>query len=49
MEIRLSTVDNGVDDAEQVELHTPHGVFRGPDHLVEIIDLTAEPARERTA
>lgn len=45
MEIRLTALD----DAEPVEIHTPHGVFRGPDHLVEIIDLTAEPARERTA
>jgi len=45
MEIRLSVVDN----AEPVEIHTPHGVFRGPDHLVEVIDLTAEPAREETA
>ncbi len=45
MEIRLSTVDGG----EPVEIHTPHGVFRGPDHLVEIIDRTEEPARERTA
>jgi uncharacterized protein (TIGR02677 family) len=45
MEIRLSTVDN----AEPVEIHTPQGVFRGPDHLVEIIDLTAEPAREQSA
>ncbi|MDI3386299.1 TIGR02677 family protein [Streptomyces sp. B-S-A8] len=38
MEIRLSAL------AEQATAHvrTPGGVFRGPDHLIEIIDLTGE-------
>lgn len=37
MVIRLSLLDG----AEQAEIHTPHGVFRGPEMLVEITDLTA--------
>lgn len=42
MAIRLSVLEG----AGQAEVHTPHGVFRGPDLLVEITDLTAldEPA-----
>jgi hypothetical protein len=29
-------------DAPPVEIHTVDGVLRGPEHLIEIIDLTAE-------
>ncbi|MFF2848445.1 TIGR02677 family protein [Streptomyces sp. NPDC058001] len=35
MEIRLTALDDG----STAELRTPHGVFSGPDHLVDIIDL----------
>ncbi|MDT3395410.1 TIGR02677 family protein [Streptomyces sp. B1866] len=42
MEIRLTALDDGT----TAEIRTPGGVFRGPDHLVEITDLTAgNPAR----
>ncbi|MGS2587952.1 TIGR02677 family protein [Streptomyces hebeiensis] len=43
MEIRLTALDDGA----TAEIRTPGGVFRGPDHLVEITDLAAgrpEPA-----
>ncbi|RPF44980.1 uncharacterized protein (TIGR02677 family) [Streptomyces sp. Ag109_G2-6] len=36
MEIRLSAVADG----GTAEIRTPGGVFRGPDHLIEIVDLT---------
>ncbi|MGC8918361.1 TIGR02677 family protein [Streptomyces sp. PG2] len=36
MEIRLTTLDDG----STAEVRTPDGVFRGPDHLIDIIDLT---------
>jgi uncharacterized protein (TIGR02677 family) len=36
MAIRLTKLD----DAGPAEIRTPDGVFRGPDHLVEIVDLT---------
>jgi hypothetical protein len=36
MEIRLSLVPGG----DVVELPTEDGVLRGPQHVVEIIDLT---------
>ncbi|MEU9207278.1 TIGR02677 family protein [Streptomyces sp. NPDC048415] len=43
MEIRLTALTDG----STAEIRTPGGVFRGPDHLVEITDLTAgSPARE---
>ncbi|MHA6804679.1 TIGR02677 family protein [Salinifilum ghardaiensis] len=46
MAIRLSVVEG----AGQAEVHTPHGVFRGPDLLVEITDLTApDEPEERNA
>lgn len=46
MEIRLTMLDSG----ETAEIRTSHGVFRGPDHLVDIIDLTATADdQERTA
>ncbi|MDX3356392.1 TIGR02677 family protein [Streptomyces sp. ME01-24h] len=38
MEIRLTALGDGT----TAEIHTPGGVFRGPDHLVEIVDLTQE-------
>jgi len=28
----------------RAEIETPDGVFRGPDHLIDIVDLTAAPA-----
>ncbi|MEU3897174.1 TIGR02677 family protein [Streptomyces sp. NPDC045251] len=37
MEIRLTALDDGA----TAEVRTPGGVFRGPDHLVDIVDLTA--------
>jgi uncharacterized protein (TIGR02677 family) len=43
--IRLSTLDGG----RQAEIRTPGGAFRGPDHLIEIVDLTAQQPVERTA
>jgi uncharacterized protein (TIGR02677 family) len=43
--IRLSALDDG----RQAEIRTPEGTFRGPDHLIEILDLTAEHPVERTA
>lgn len=45
MAIRLTAVENG----GRAEIHTPQGVFRGPDHLVEIVDLTDDGLVERTA
>ncbi|MFD0266010.1 TIGR02677 family protein [Streptomyces sp. NPDC127106] len=36
MEIRLSSLADGT----TAEVRTPGGVFRGPDHLIEIVDLT---------
>lgn len=43
--IRLSALDGG----RQAEIRTPGGAFRGPDHLIEIVDLTAPRSVERTA
>ncbi|MDT0318430.1 TIGR02677 family protein [Streptomyces millisiae] len=43
MEIRLTTLP----DAGRAEIRTPTGVFRGPDHLVEIVDLTGPGTRRR--
>jgi uncharacterized protein (TIGR02677 family) len=45
----MAIVLTALDDGRQAEVHTPHGVFRGPDHLVKIIDLTADAATERIA
>ncbi|WP_274036930.1 TIGR02677 family protein [Actinacidiphila cocklensis] len=39
MEIRLTRLPGG----GTAEIRTLDGVFRGPEHLVEIVDLTAEP------
>jgi uncharacterized protein (TIGR02677 family) len=37
-------------DGRIAEIGTPHGTFRGPDHVVEIADLTAaDPVAERSA
>ncbi|WP_344560882.1 TIGR02677 family protein [Streptomyces axinellae] len=38
MEIRLTAL--GTDGAPPAEVRTPQGVFRGPDHLIHITDLT---------
>lgn len=38
MLVRLSVLP----DAPPVEIHTLDGVLRGPEHLIEIIDMTAE-------
>ncbi|GAA2003662.1 TIGR02677 family protein [Nocardiopsis rhodophaea] len=40
MEIRLRALDG----AGTAEIRTPHGVFSGPDHLVEILDVEARAA-----
>ncbi|HYT10402.1 MAG TPA: DUF2397 family protein, partial [Mycobacteriales bacterium] len=48
MLVRLTALD----PRQTAEVRTPNGVFRGPDHLVEIVDLTADralEAAERTA
>ncbi|WP_407288168.1 TIGR02677 family protein [Streptomyces sp. BP-8] len=37
MEIRLTALDDG----RTAEVRTPDGVFRGPDHVIDIVDLTA--------
>ncbi|WP_116214230.1 TIGR02677 family protein [Streptomyces olivoreticuli] len=41
MEIRLTVLDDG----STAEITTPGGTFRGPDHTVEIIDLTEGDSR----
>ena len=43
--IRLTALDGG----RPAEIRTPDGAFRGPDHLIEIVDLTADQPVERTA
>ncbi|MEU8221411.1 TIGR02677 family protein [Kribbella sp. NPDC048915] len=45
MSVRLTALDDG----RRAEIRTPHGVFRGPDHLVEIEDLTADDVVEQSA
>ncbi len=45
MAIRLTAPD----DHRTAEIVTADGVFRGPDHIIEIIDLTAELLTERSA
>lgn len=45
MAIRLTALDDG----RRAEIHTPDGVFRGPDHLIEIEDLTALSRSEQSA
>ncbi|MFF7023386.1 TIGR02677 family protein [Streptomyces klenkii] len=41
MEIRLSALGDGA----VAKIATPGGTFRGPDHAVEIVDLTEEDSR----
>lgn len=45
MSIRLTALDDG----EIATIHTPSGVFRGPDHLVEIADLAPRAEASETA
>ena len=46
MLVRLTALDGG----RVAEVRTPAGVFRGPDHLIEIVDVTESgAAAERTA
>ncbi|MGH3341447.1 MAG: TIGR02677 family protein [Carbonactinosporaceae bacterium] len=45
MAIRLTVLDEGT----RAEIRTPQGVFRGLDHLVEIVDLTSDDLVERSA
>ena len=40
MAVRLTVLEG----AGRAEIETPDGVFRGPDHLVHIVDLAAAPA-----
>lgn len=49
-EVLTTTVDGtlgvrllALPDAAPVEIHTPAGVFRGPDHVIEIADLEPRP------
>ncbi|MBB6174838.1 uncharacterized protein (TIGR02677 family) [Nocardiopsis mwathae] len=42
MAIRMRVLDSG----GTAEIRTPHGVFRGPDHLVEITDVDGRAAEE---
>ncbi|WP_219417027.1 TIGR02677 family protein [Pseudonocardia nigra] len=56
MAVRLTVLDHGADArfagaprGDEVAIRTPHGVFRGPDHLVHIVDLTADSTAELTA
>ncbi|MCP2253523.1 TIGR02677 family protein [Prauserella aidingensis] len=42
MRIRLTQLDDG----SVAEIPTPHGVFSGPDHVVDITDLTADAGTE---
>jgi uncharacterized protein (TIGR02677 family) len=45
MAVRLTVLDG----AGEVAITTPGGTFRGPDHLVHIVDLTAPQRSERSA
>ncbi|MGH3979210.1 MAG: TIGR02677 family protein [Pseudonocardiaceae bacterium] len=45
LRIRLTALGDG----STAEIHTPDGVFRGADHLVEITDLMADEVQERSA
>ena len=40
LSVRLTVLDN----PGEVRIRTPHGEFSGPDHLVHIVDLSAERA-----
>jgi uncharacterized protein (TIGR02677 family) len=43
--VRLTSVDDG----GQAEIKTADGVLRGPDHLIEIVDLASAESAERSA
>jgi len=45
MAVRLTVLEGG----SRAEIVTPDGVFRGPDHLVHIVDLTVSERAELTA
>lgn len=45
MAIRLSALPG----AQEITIDTPGGTFRGPDHLVHIVDLTGAADAERSA
>jgi uncharacterized protein (TIGR02677 family) len=49
-DVRITTVDGSlmvrmipITDPQLVEVRTPAGVFRGPDHVIEIVDLAEMP------
>ncbi|MGY3684122.1 hypothetical protein ACVWXU_007745 [Streptomyces sp. TE33382] len=44
MEIRLTAPADGA----TAEVRTPDGIFRGPDHTIEIVDLTEEAGGDGT-
>jgi uncharacterized protein (TIGR02677 family) len=45
MAIRLTALPH----SRPATIHTPDGTFHGPDHLVEIVDLTEDPRAEASA
>lgn len=45
LEIRLTALEDG----GTAQVRTPSGVFRGPDHLIEIVDRAADRVEERSA
>jgi len=45
MQVTLTVLDTH----GTAEIQTPDGVFRGPDHLVDILDLTVDAVQERSA
>lgn len=45
LQVRLTALDCGA----TAEIRTPDGFFRGPDHLIEIIDLHADEVQEQSA
>lgn len=45
LSVRLTALDDG----GRAEIRTPDGIFRGPDQLVEIVDLTAVDLVEQSA
>ncbi|GDY30079.1 TIGR02677 family protein [Gandjariella thermophila] len=45
LEVRLTVLEGG----GTAQIRTPAGVFGGPDHLIEIVDLAADSVEERSA
>ncbi|HWN34153.1 MAG TPA: TIGR02677 family protein [Pseudonocardia sp.] len=45
----LMVVLTALPDHQRAEIRTPDGVFRGPDHLIEIVDLTEAQPLEASA